>query len=385
MEVYSAQKLKNTRVPHPVPNLSRLGRHALTYFATTGILLLLLAGILLWLLIDKYNDTRKLDIHHVVATFLALALGHTLLITGVVAYLASRKGYPDHPLPDLPKATTVALIPAYNEEKTIANVVKEAKKFVDLVIVVDDGSRDATATVAEEAGAVVVRHPRNMGYGAAVKTLMRAALAADAQYAVLLDADGQHDPTDIPKFLLKLKEGADVVMGNRFKTSKIPTYRKIGIYTIRTTLQLLGIRTTDPENGYRAFNRKALETLVKELEETWMGISSQTVYIATRRKLRIDEIPTTVRYEGETSTESPISHGLSVIWTIIWTWLTEKPRRTLALGIAALAASAALLTYVTLLFNATRYIRLTYTTLAILLEIAATVAIAIAVASAVRK
>jgi hypothetical protein len=74
-----------------------------------------------------------------------------------------------------------------------------------------------------------------------------------------------------------------------------------------------------------------------------------------------------------------------VIWTIIWTWLTEKPRRTLAMGVAALAASAALLTYVTLLFNATRYIRLTYTTLAILLEIAATVAIAIAVASAVRK
>jgi hypothetical protein len=373
------------RVPHLVPDLSRLGRHALTYFATAGILLLLLAGILLWLLIDKYNDTRKLDIHQVVATFLALALGHTLLITGVVAYVASRKGYSDPPLPDLPKATTVALIPAYNEEKTIASVVKETKKFVDLVIVVDDGSRDATAKVAEEAGAVVVRHPRNMGYGAAVKTLMRAALAADAKHAVLLDADGQHDPTDIPKFLQKLKEGADVVIGNRFKTSKIPTYRKIGIYTIRTTLQLLGIRITDPENGYRAFNRKALETLVKELEETWMGISSQTVYIATRRKLRIDEIPTTVRYEGETSTESPISHGLSVIWTIIWTWLTEKPRRTLAMGVAALATSAALLTYVTLLFNATRYIRLTYTTLAILLEIAATVAIAIAVASAVRK
>jgi len=373
------------RVPHLVPDLSRLGRHALTYFATAGILLLLLAGILLWLLIGKYNDTRKLDMHQVVATFLALALGHTLLITGVVAYVASRKGYSDPPLPDLPKATTVALIPAYNEEKTIANVVKETKKFVDLVIVVDDGSRDATAKVAEEAGAVVVRHLRNMGYGAAVKTLMRAALAADAKYAVLLDADGQHDPTDIPKFLQKLKEGADVVIGNRFKTSKIPTYRKIGIYTIRTILRLLGIRTTDPENGYRAFNRKALETLVKELEETWMGISSQTVYIATRRKFCIDEIPTTVRYEGETSTESPISHGLSVIWTIIWTWLTEKPRRTLAMGVAALATSAALLTYVTLLFNATRYIRLTYTTLAILIEIAATVAIAIAVASAVRK
>jgi hypothetical protein len=368
-----------------VPNLSRLGRHALTYFATTGILLLLLAGILLWLLIDKYNDTRKLDIPHAAATFLALALGHTLLITGVVAYVASRRSYSDPPLPDLPKAATVALIPAYNEEKTVANVVKEAKKFVDLVIVVDDGSRDNTAKAAREAGAVVVRHPRNMGYGAAVKTLMRAALAAGAQYAVLLDADGQHDPTDISKFLEKLKEGADLVIGNRFKTSKTPTYRKIGIYVIRTALRLFGIRITDPENGYRAFNRTALETLVKELEETWMGISSQTVYVATRRKLRIEEVPTMVRYEGETSTESPVAHGLSVLWTIIWTWLAEKPRRTLAMGIAAMTASTTLLTYVTLLFNATRYIRLTYTTLATLLETAATVLIAVAVASAVRK
>ncbi len=366
-------------------DLSRLGRHSLTYFATAGAFLLLLAGFLLWLLIDRYNDTRKLDLLHTISAFLTLALGHTLLVTGVVAYVASRRGYPEPPLPQLPRATTVALIPAYNEEKSIAHVVQEAKKHVDLVIVADDGSTDNTAKEAEEADAVVVRHPYNMGYGATVKTLMRAALSTGAQYAVLLDADGQHDPADIPKFLEKLKEGADVVIGNRFKTSKIPTYRKIGIYIIRTTLQLLGIRTTDPENGYRAFNRKALETLVKELEETWMGISSQTVYIATRRKLRIDEIPTTVRYEGETSTESPISHGLSVIWTIIWTWLTEKPRRTLAMGIAAMAASATLLTYVTLLFNTTRYIRLTYTTLAILLEIAATVLIAVAVASAVRK
>jgi len=368
-----------------VPNLSRLGRHALTYFATAGILLLLLAGILLWLLIDKYNDTRKLDIHHVVATFLALALGHTLLITGVVAYLASRKGYTDPPLPDLPKATTVALIPAYNEEKTITNVVKEAKKFVDLVIVVDDGSRDATAKVAEEAGAVVVRHPRNMGYGAAVKTLMRVALAADAKYAVLLDADGQHDPADIPKFLEKLKEGADVVIGNRFKTSKVPTYRKVGIQIIKLVLRLFGVKIGDPENGFRAFNRRALEVLVKELEETWMGISSQTVYIASRRKLRIEEVPTTVRYKEATSSESPVAHGLSVLWTIIWTWLTEKSRRTLALGIAALAASATLFTYVILLFNATRYIRLTYTTSAILLEIIATILIAVAVASVVKK
>jgi glycosyltransferase involved in cell wall biosynthesis len=366
-------------------DLSRLGRHSLTYFATGGVLLLLVAGFLLWFLIDWYNDTRKLGLLHAVATFLALALGHTLLITGVVAYVASRRGYPEPLLPDLPKALTVALIPAYNEEKTVAGVVREAKKYVDVVIVVDDGSSDRTAEAAEEAGAVVVRHPYNMGYGAAVRTLMRAALSTGAQYAVLLDADGQHDPADIPKFLEKLKEGADVVIGNRFKTSKVPTYRVVGIQIIRLVLRLFGVKIGDSENGFRAFNRRALEVLVKELEETWMGISSQTVYIASRRKLRIEEVPTTVRYKEGTSSESPVAHGLSVLWTIIWTWLTEKPRRTLALGIATLAASAALFTYVILLFNATRYIRLSYTTSAILLEIIATILIAVAVASAVKK
>ncbi len=366
-------------------DLSRLGRHSLTYFATAGAFLLLLAGFLLWLLIDRYNDTRKLDLLHTISAFLTLALGHTLLITGVVAYVASRRGYPEPPLPQLPSATTVALIPAYNEEKSIAHVVREAKKYVDLVIVADDGSTDSTAKEAEEADAVVVRHPYNMGYGATVRTLMRAALSTGAQYAVLLDADGQHDPADIPKFLEKLREGADVVIGNRFKTSKVPTYRKVGIQIIRLVLRLLGVKIGDPENGFRAFNRKALEVLVKELEETWMGISSQTVYIASRRKLRVEEVSTTVRYKEGTSSESPVAHGLSVLWTIIWTWLTEKPRRTLALGIAALAASAALFTYVILLFNATRYIRLTYTTSAILLEIIATILIAVAVASAVKK
>jgi len=89
-------------------DLARLGRHSLTYFATAGTLLLLLAGFLLWLLIDRYNDTRKLGLLHAVATFLTLALGHTLLITGVVAYVASRRSYPEPLLPHLPKAVTVA-------------------------------------------------------------------------------------------------------------------------------------------------------------------------------------------------------------------------------------------------------------------------------------
>jgi glycosyltransferase involved in cell wall biosynthesis len=358
--------------------MSKLARHALTYFATAGVAALLLGGALLLTLVDKYNDTRVIDVPHAAATLLALALGQTLLNTGVIAYAATRRGYTPPLLPHIPYAKTVALIPAYNEEGRVGKVVSEAKKHVELVIVVDDGSTDATAAEAEQAGALVIKHPRNMGYGAAVLTLMHAALAANAEYAVLLDADGQHDPKDIPKFIQALENGADIAIGNRFTQSNVPAHRKLGIAMIRLLLRLLGIKVKDPENGYRAFKRQALKTLTSELRETWMGISSQTAYIASRRRMKVAEVPTRVSYSPGTSTENPLSHGVSILWTITWTWLTEKPLRTLAIGATLLAASAALLSYAAIIFNAARYIRLTYTTLGILSEIAATTLISIA-------
>lgn len=362
--------------------MRRIARHALTYFATAGIILLLIAGILLLSLIDKYNETRRLDLVHTIATTTSLALGQTLLIAGVTTYIATRRGYTPPPLPAIPRVKTVALIPAYNEEGRVGHVVEKAKKYVDLVIVVDDGSKDKTAEEAEKAGALVIRHPQNMGYGAAVKTLMRAALASGAQYAVLLDADGQHNPDDIPKFIKALEDGAEMAVGNRFRLSKVPTYRKLGIYAIRLALRLFGVRTGDPENGYRAFTNKALTELEPALQEIWMGISSQTVYLAHKKKLRIREVDTAVTYGTGTSTENPISHGLSIIWTLAWTWLTENPVRTLGLGVASLAFSAVLLSIAMALFNVTRYIRLTYTTAGILLEVIGTILLAIGITAA---
>jgi hypothetical protein len=364
--------------------MGKLARHALTYFATAGIASLVIGGLLLFTLIDKYNDTRTIDVSHASATLLALALGQTLLNTGIVAYVATRSSYIPPPLPPIPKAKTVALIPAYNEEQNIATVIKEAKNHVDLVIVVDDGSTDNTALEAQKAGALVIKHPHNMGYGAAVLTLMHAALASNADYAVLLDADGQHDPKDIPKFIQALQNGADIAIGNRFTQNNVPAYRKLGIAIIRQFLRLFGVKTNDPENGYRAYTRKTLETLTRELQETWMGISSQTVYIAFHKKMKITEVPTSIQYGPATSSENPFSHGLSILWTITWTWLTEKPTRTLAIGIAFLALSVTLLSYVSILFNTARYIRLTYTTIAILSEITATTLISISLASKIK-
>jgi len=365
--------------------MNKLVRHSLTYFATAGLLMLLIGGILLILLIDSYNASRVFNIPHAVITVVLLALGQTLLITGVTTYVASRRGYTPPQIPQLPSAESVALIPAYNEEKNVGSVVREAKKYVDLVIVVDDGSRDKTAEEAAKAGAVVIRHPTNMGYGAAVKTLLYAFLSSGAKYAVQLDADGQHDPSDIPKFLQALREGADMVIGSRFAKSKVPLYRKLGIYVIRFILRLLGVKVADPENGYRAYTRKAAEILFPQLDEIWMGISSQAVYLAAKNKLKIGEVPTKVTYGPDTSSEMPIAHGISIIWTIIWTWLTYHPIRSIIIALVLFSMSIFLYGYVVFLFNLTRYIRLTYTMLAILLVMISTVLLSIGVTSTLLK
>ena len=227
--------------------MRRVAKYALTYFGTVGIILLLAGGLLLFTLINKYNETRKVDTLHATTTFIVMALGQTMLTAGVVAYVAVRRSYTPPPLPPLPKAETVALIPAYNEEGRVGAVVREAKKYVDLVIVADDGSADNTAKEAEEAGAVVIRHPQNMGKGAAVATLIKAALAADAKYAVLLDADGQHDPTDIPKFLQALRNGAGHAAGNRFPHTKMPTIRRLGYKALALLHRILIVKLSDPQ------------------------------------------------------------------------------------------------------------------------------------------
>jgi len=358
--------------------MRRVAKYALTYFGTAGVILLLAGGLLLFTLVDKYNETRKVDILHATTTFIVMALGQTMLTAGVVTYVAVRRSYAPPPLPPLPKAETVALIPAYNEEGRVGAVVREARKFVDLVIVADDGSADNTAKEAEEAGAVVIRHPQNMGKGVAVATLIKAALAADAKYAVLLDADGQHDPADIPKFLQALKSGADHAVGNRFPHTKMPTIRRFGYKALALLHRILIAKLSDPFNGYRAFSRKALETLDQDFDPSY-GVETEINY--QLRKVKTAEIPTTVKYHEASSKANPLLQGLNLLWSILWTTLTKRPALTLTLGATSLIISITLFIHTLTIFNATRYIRLTYTTLAILLETVAALLIAIAITS----
>lgn len=130
----------------------------------------------------------------------------------------------------------IACIPAYNEERTIASVVLKAMKYVNKVIVCDDGSEDLTGEIARRLGAEVVRHERNMGYGAALSTLFNKAREVKADIMVILDADGQHNPDDIPRLLKPIIDGeADIVIGSRFiggLKGEIPAYRELGIKAI---------------------------------------------------------------------------------------------------------------------------------------------------------
>lgn len=222
----------------------------------------------------------------------------------------------------------IAGIPAYNEEKTIARVVLLAQKHVDMVVVCDDGSSDFTAEIAQRLGAVVMRHERNMGYGAAVKTLFKKAKEMNADILLTLDADGQHDANEIPGLIQPIAEDkADVVIGSRFinPSNNVPSYRRWGIrFLTKLSNGYKKRELSDAQSGFRAYNKKSIQEL--KLLENGMGVSAEILLKAREKGLRIAEVPVQVNYRGlETSTHNPIRHGLSVLSTIIRLVVEERP------------------------------------------------------------
>lgn len=207
-------------------------------------------------------------------------------------------------------------MPAYNEERTIARVVIGAQHQVDRVIVCDDGSSDLTGTIAERLGAKVIRHERNMGKGEALRSLFLASREAGADVMVTIDADGQHDPTEIPELLDALgKEKADVVIGSRFlgEGTSVPTHRRFG-NRVLNVITVSGI--SDTQSGFRAYGKAAIESLVPA--EMGMGVDSEILMEAVRKGLRVIEVPVSVEYGvGKTSTHNPVFHSLDVIMSAV--------------------------------------------------------------------
>ena len=211
-------------------------------------------------------------------------------------------------------------IPAYNEEKNIAGIISRVKKYADSIIVCDDGSNDLTSEISEQLGAIVIKHSKNKGYGAAINSLFLKAKELESDVFLTFDADGQHRIEDIPVVSDPIiKNQVDVAIGSRFldtKSEEMPNYRKVGIKII-TKITNLSIKEklTDSQSGFRAYSKKALQEITPSDEG--MGVSTEILIKASNLELKIAEVPIKVNYDGDTSTHDPVSHGTSVILSTI--------------------------------------------------------------------
>lgn len=192
-----------------------------------------------------------------------------------------------------------AIVPAYNEEKTIGPVVRGLLASVDLALVVDDGSSDRTEAIARAAGAVVLRHKINRGQGAALETGHEYARRAGADYVLHFDADGQFDIGDIASALFTLKkENADILLGSRFLDgrSRVPWFKERIMFPLARLFHRLafGIILTDAHNGFRILNRRALEVI--RITHDRMAHATELVRLAADADFRMIEFPVRVVY-----------------------------------------------------------------------------------------
>lgn len=191
-----------------------------------------------------------------------------------------------------------AIIPAYNEEKYLAEVIKKTKNFVDLVVVVDDGSLDSTCRIADEFADFCLRHPINGGKGVAMKTGFLFAKQKDIDIVVTIDADLQHDAEIIPNFVETLeKKGADIVIGARGLGSSAPIVYRFGNFVLNTTFRFLyGQKISDTQSGYRAFRMSKYD----KFAWTSSGYDVETEMLTNARKhgLKLIEIPIATKYHN---------------------------------------------------------------------------------------
>ena len=218
-------------------------------------------------------------------------------------------------------------IPAFNEGKNIASILLKLKKISKDIIVCNDGSTELTGNIAEELGANVIHHKKNLGYGAGIRSIFLKAQEMNADILITFDADGQHRIEDIDSVLKPMiNNEADMIIGSRFldKNNEIPKYREIGIKTITSiTNSSIGKKLSDSQSGFRGYNKKILDSIVPS--DSGMGVSTEILIKAAKKKFRIIEVPIVVSYEGETSTHNPVSHGASVILSTMKFTSIERP------------------------------------------------------------
>ena len=208
-----------------------------------------------------------------------------------------------------------AVIPAYNEENNIVSIIKKTKRYVGNIIVVDDGSNDKTKEVAENANAVVLRHIINLGKGATLKTGCDFAIRKGAKYMIVLDADAQHNPDDIPRFINKLKK-YDIVFSYRSVSSKMPPVLRFGNWFISGIVRALhGINLNDTQCGFRAFSKEAYRKIGWNSSD--YSMESEMISNVGKQKLKYVQIPIQTvysdRYKGTT-----VIDGIKIVLNMVW-------------------------------------------------------------------
>jgi len=256
----------------------------------------------------------------------------------------------------------IACIPAFNEERNIGGVIVRAKRYVDRVVVCDDGSGDLTGAIAEGLGAVVVRHERNRGKGAALNSSFRYVRDLKPDVVVVLDADGQHDPSEIPRLVEPILKGeADMVVGSRYVGGSrvdAPFYRRVGLRLINALSGGSGDSgVSDTQSGFRAFSTRALDVML-ESEAEGYGVETEQLALAQKNGLRVVEVPVAIRYRGleKTSKKNPAYHGFELVDTVLRLVVVERPLLFLALpGAVLFLVGVGFGVYSLWYFNLTRY------------------------------
>ena len=205
------------------------------------------------------------------------------------------------------RPSIAAVIPAYGEEKHIGDVVRRTRQQLDHVLVVDDGSNDQTAARAREAGAEVIVHPQNRGKGEAIKTGLRHWLDRQFTWALILDADGQHRPEEIDRFVnVALASDAQMFIGNRMNDpSGMPLLRRIVNHGMSKRIsRICGQEIPDTQCGFRMLHRQLIPDVLGGANR--FDYETEMLIFASRKGYRIESIPITTVYSDEISSIHPI-------------------------------------------------------------------------------
>jgi len=209
-------------------------------------------------------------------------------------------------------STIAAVIPAYQEQKHVGDVAQRARTQLEHVLVVDDGSTDSTAERARAAGVDVVVHPQNRGKGESIKTGLRYWLDRGSEYVVLLDADGQHLPEEISRFVgaIAFEDGAKIFVGSRMNdTTTMPLLRRmVNRYMSNKISRVCGQQIPDTQCGFRMVHRDIIPEVLSGASR--FEYETEMLIIASRKKYRIASVPISTIYSDEVSSINPVRDTL---------------------------------------------------------------------------